>query len=58
MTPPTEPERDPAGDPPRRALLVALVFVALLAAGGVFVVKKMIDLATLQDCAATGRQDC
>ncbi len=51
-------DRDPIGDPPRRALLVAFVFVVLLAALGVFVVEKMIDLANLQDCAATGRQDC
>ena len=48
----------PDDGPPRRALLIAFVFVALLAALGVFVVEKMIDVATLQDCAATGRQGC
>ena len=53
-----KPDQDPIGDPPRRSLLVALVFVALLVALGVFVVEKMIDAATLQDCAATGRRDC
>ena len=49
---------EPSGDPPRRSLLVAFVFVVLLIVVGVFVVEKMIDVATLQDCAATGRQDC
>ena len=49
---------EPFGDPPRRSLLAAFAFVALLVALGVFVVEKMIDVATLQDCAATGRRDC
>ncbi len=51
-------DEDPAGDPPRRPLLVAFLFVALLVALGVFVIEKVIDVATLQDCAATGRRDC
>ena len=48
----------PVGDPPRRILLIAFVFVLLLAALGDFVIEKMIDVANLQDCAATGRRDC
>ena len=48
----------PVGDPPRRMLLIAFVFVLLLAALGYFVVEKMIELANVQDCAATGRRDC
>ena len=60
--PPTIVGRDApspsVGDPPRRMLLIAFVFVLLLAALGFFVVEKMIDVADLQDCAATGRRDC
>ncbi len=48
----------PAGDPSRRVLLIAFVFVVLLAGLGYVVVEKMMDVATLQDCAATGRHDC
>jgi hypothetical protein len=41
----------------RRAVIVAFVFVASLAAAYV-VVRTMMDTSRLQDCAASGRRDC
>ena len=54
-------KQDPEGSgdgPPRRAVLFAFLFVIVLGILGFFVVHSMISLATLQDCAATGRRNC
>lgn len=48
----------PNDDPPRRAVVIGLVFVIVLAVGGFYVVHSMTDMGRLQDCAATGRRDC
>ena len=58
MSDPLSHQSDPDDDPPRRAFLLALVFVAILAVLGFAVVRSVMDLGHLQDCAATGRRDC
>ena len=49
---------DPRDDPPRRAVLIGLLFIVVLAVGGYVVITSMIHMARLQDCAVTGRTGC
>ena len=53
-----EDQRPLPGDPPRRGLIVAVLFVMVLAGAGFYVVRAMMTMAKLQDCAASGRRDC
>ena len=48
----------PSDDPPRRGLIVAIIFIVVLAGAGYYVVRTMMTIAKLQDCAASGRRDC
>ena len=48
----------PGGDPSRRGLIVAFIFVIVLAGAGFSIVRTMMTMAKLQDCAASGRRDC
>jgi len=51
--------RPPGGEgPPGGTSLVAIVFVILLIAGGIWLVSEMADNARYQDCAASRRRNC
>jgi hypothetical protein len=55
--PVSEPTPEPSNSPPR-AVLVALVAVALLVAGCLWLVHTLRDSANLQDCQMQGRTNC
>ena len=44
--------------PSRRALVVTLAFVAVLAIGGYYLVQAFVDMVHVQNCLASGRHDC
>jgi hypothetical protein len=48
---------DPAPGPPRKALL-ALLLVAVLIGGFMFVMYRLRQAGQLQDCVASGRTNC
>ena len=50
---------DPAGDPgPRRQLIAAVILLALLLGGGLWLTGALRGAAAIQDCAASGRTNC
>jgi hypothetical protein len=44
--------------PSRRALVVTLAFVVVLAIGGYYLVQAFVDMVHVQNCLASGRHDC
>jgi len=44
--------------PPGWMNLAAFVFLALLVAGGVWLVNRMYDQSKLEDCMMAGRRNC
>ena len=50
---------DPIGDPgPRRQLIGAVIPLALLLGGSLWLTGALRGAATIQDCAASGRTNC
>ena len=53
---------DPADDGPRapsnRGFVIGLLFAAVLAVAGIVLVKALVDMVRVQDCAITGRPNC
>ncbi len=45
-------------DPPPRGALIALVVVAVLVAGGLWLVHVLGEAGRVQDCFAAGRSNC
>ena len=41
-----------------RGRFLALIVIAALLAGGLWLVRKLGSASALQDCVATGRHDC
>jgi hypothetical protein len=54
---PREP-RDPQEPDRRRSALIALLAIAVLVAGGLYVVRVLRSSAQLQDCVMSGRTNC
>ncbi len=52
-----EPESDHDDGPPRGPLIMLAVLVVLVA-GTVFVMHRINEASTIQDCAAAGRTNC
>ena len=50
-------DSDDDSGPPRGALIVLVVLVVLVA-GTMFVVHRINEASTIQDCAAAGRTNC
>ncbi|MGH7085825.1 MAG: hypothetical protein ACREFN_12630 [Acetobacteraceae bacterium] len=51
----------PGGQEPegsRRAALLALVVIAVLVSGGLFLWDEISHMAAVQDCVASGRTNC
>ncbi len=57
MSDPTGHDDDDAGGPPRGAL-VALIVIALLVAGGLWLAHTLRGVGRLQDCVMAGRSNC
>jgi hypothetical protein len=57
MNPP-DPDPDSPPEGPRRGPLVALIFVAVLIAGGIWLVQVLREKSRLEDCLISGRRDC
>jgi hypothetical protein len=55
-SPPRQDNGDQDGDRPKT--LIALVFVALLVLGGLFLVHYLKKQSQLQDCFMQGRTNC
>jgi hypothetical protein len=58
---PDEPDDQSESEEPlpdRRRAALMLVLVLLLALGGVALVHVLHDMATIQDCAMSGRTNC
>jgi hypothetical protein len=52
-----EPDSDHDDGPPRGPLIMLVVLVALVA-GTMFVMHRINEASTIQDCAASGRTNC
>lgn len=57
------PARDEHGDqpedgPPRRGALVALIVLAVLVAGGLWLSRTLHQTGRIQDCVMAGRNNC
>ena len=48
-------EHDPG---PRRQLIAAVILLALLVAGGLWLTRTLREAAGIQDCVAAGRTNC
>jgi len=57
LLPARGPERSPAPEP-RRAALIGLIVTLLLVIGGLFLVHVLDRAGKLQDCVMSGRTDC
>ena len=55
-TPTPDDEQEP--EVPRRATLVALVVIVVLAVGGFFLWNQLSKMAAIQDCVWEGRTNC
>jgi hypothetical protein len=53
-----QPPGLPQDQEPRRPPVVALLVVALLVLGGLFLVHVLRDSSKLQDCVMSGRTNC
>ena len=47
-----------AQTPSHRAVVIGLLFAVVLAVAGIALVKALVDMVRLQDCAITGRTNC
>jgi hypothetical protein len=56
MSNPTEEPDEPGGPP--RAALIALIVIAVLIAGGIWLSHSLHDTSRLQDCVMAGRTNC
>ena len=56
-TPPDNDENDEPGGPPRGALM-ALVVIAVLIAGGLWLAHTLRGVGRVQDCVMAGRSNC
>jgi hypothetical protein len=52
------PQDDDRPPDPRHTTLIALVFVLLLVAGGLFLAHELRKMSQIQDCAMQGRSNC
>ncbi len=43
---------------PRRGALIVLVVLVVLVAGTMFIMHRINEASTIQDCAASGRTNC
>ena len=48
----------PEQNPPLRAVVFGFLFAVALAVAGFVLVKALVDMVSLQNCALTGRTNC
>jgi hypothetical protein len=56
MTAASAPEPD--DQPPRRGALIALIVIAVLLVGGIWLSRTLHGVGNLQDCVMSGRTNC
>ena len=56
MTEPAEPDDHAAS--PRRGALIALLVIAVLVVGGLWLSQHLAAVSRLQDCVMSGRSNC
>ena len=54
----SEHDEDDTGGGPRRGALIALVVVAVLVLGGIWLSRTLHGVGRLQDCVMAGRHNC
>jgi len=58
MTEPFHDDDDDAPAGPPRGALIALIAIALLVAGGLWLARTLHGVGRLQDCVMAGRSNC
>ena len=58
-----DPTPEPTQQPPReapsnRVFVIGFLFAVVLAVAGIVLVKALVDMVKLQNCAITGRTTC
>jgi len=56
--PPDDDEDEGASTYSPRGVLLALAFLLLLVLAGLFIISKLHEMSTIQDCAMQGRSNC
>ncbi len=57
-TPRDEDNDQPDDQPPRRGALAALIVLAVLVAGGLWLSRTLHQTGRIQDCVMAGRNNC
>ncbi len=52
------PEETHEDQPPRRGALIALIVLAVLLSGGIWLSRSLHDTGRIQDCVMAGRNNC
>ncbi len=47
-----------AQSPSPRAIVIGILFAVVLAVAGIVLLKALVDMVSLQNCALTGRTGC